>query len=123
MNIKGFSKHPALWVSIFLVVLTLTVYWQVFYSDFIDFDDDLYVTGREGPYLHGLVIQVIDVQRHRDTERPCLATVGDRDVQGHGPSHPQLGRGIVGIDYLQVREIDGDQQALPLGRSARRIAV
>jgi tetratricopeptide (TPR) repeat protein len=44
MNIKVFIKAPALWVSVFLVVLTFAAYWQVFYSDFIDFDDDLYVT-------------------------------------------------------------------------------
>ena len=44
MNIKVFSKHPVLWASVFLVVLTLAAYWQVIYNDFVNYDDDMYVT-------------------------------------------------------------------------------
>ena len=44
MNIKVFSKHPALWASVLLVVLTLAAYWQVIYSDFVDYDDAEYIT-------------------------------------------------------------------------------
>jgi len=35
--------HPAGWICFFLVVATITVYWQVHNFDFINYDDPLYV--------------------------------------------------------------------------------
>jgi len=37
-------KYHNIWVCLFLVMVTLAVYWQVTDHDFINFDDDKYVT-------------------------------------------------------------------------------
>ena len=38
------SRHSKLIVSLVLVVATVATYWQVRYHDFVNFDDDIYVT-------------------------------------------------------------------------------
>ena len=43
-----FIKYRDLWGCLFLVVITLAVYWPVQNYDFVNFDDDLYVT--ENPH-------------------------------------------------------------------------
>ena len=39
-----FDKHSVAMISLWLIILTLAVYWQVQTHDFVNFDDDLYVT-------------------------------------------------------------------------------
>jgi tetratricopeptide (TPR) repeat protein len=38
-----FNKHSIIMISLWLIILTLAVYWQVQTHDFVNFDDDLYV--------------------------------------------------------------------------------
>jgi len=53
-----FIKYRDAWGCLFLVVITLTVYWSVQNYDFVNFDDDLYVT--ENPHIkEGLTIKSI----------------------------------------------------------------
>ncbi|MFC1829466.1 tetratricopeptide repeat protein [Thermodesulfobacteriota bacterium] len=39
-----FNKRPEVWISIFLIVATLSVYWQVRNHEFINYDDDKFIT-------------------------------------------------------------------------------
>ena len=52
------NKSQVIWVCVLLAVVTFAVYWQVVNHDFIDFDDDLYVTRnlyvRDGLTLKGI---------------------------------------------------------------------
>jgi len=41
---KAFDKYQVILICGFLVVSTLVVYWQILYSDFVNFDDPIYVT-------------------------------------------------------------------------------
>jgi len=41
---KVFSEHKVIFICIFLAAATLAAYWQVLSSDFINFDDTIYVT-------------------------------------------------------------------------------
>jgi Flp pilus assembly protein TadD len=40
-----FKKHPHYGMSLFLIVITLLPFWEVSHHEFLDYDDDLYVTG------------------------------------------------------------------------------
>lgn len=46
-----FNIRCDLLICLFLVLATLTVYWQVRNHEFVDFDDDLYVT--QNPHVRG----------------------------------------------------------------------
>jgi protein O-mannosyl-transferase len=53
-----FIKYRDLWGCLFLVVITLAVYWPVQNYGFVDFDDDLYVS--ENPHIQeGLTLKSI----------------------------------------------------------------
>jgi protein O-mannosyl-transferase len=53
-----FIKYRDLWGCLFLVVITLAVYWPVQNYDFVGFDDDIYVTGN--PHIQeGLTLKSI----------------------------------------------------------------
>jgi protein O-mannosyl-transferase len=53
-----FIKYRDVWGCLFLVVITLTLYWPVQNYDFVNFDDDLYVT--ENPHIQkGLTLKSV----------------------------------------------------------------
>ncbi len=43
------NKHRGVWVSLFLIISTLSIYWQIQNYDFINLDDNIYVT--ENPHV------------------------------------------------------------------------
>jgi len=53
-----FIKYRDVWGCLFLVVITLTVYWSVQDYDFVNFDDGVYVT--ENPHIQeGLTLKSV----------------------------------------------------------------
>ena len=44
---EAFSKHKSILICVFLVLSALVAYWQVFSSDFVNYDDPVYVTDNE----------------------------------------------------------------------------
>ena len=43
-NMEIFNKYGVILICAFLVATTVIVYWPIFYSDFVNYDDPIYVT-------------------------------------------------------------------------------
>ena len=72
MQIKSFftrSRILQLFIGLFLILVTLAAFWQVRNNEFINLDDDLYVT--DNPYVcRGVTYQGIlglSLQHTKDT--------------------------------------------------------
>jgi predicted NAD-dependent protein-ADP-ribosyltransferase YbiA (DUF1768 family) len=65
---KASNKYHCGLVCLMLAITTLVVFWQVLNHDFIDFDDDLYVTKNSN--VQGKIDQAIEHYRQALRFRP-----------------------------------------------------